>query len=122
MRNRLQVKIWKSSTLPTNCFKRTQTLDEAVGNDVKAIVSKVAKNGNAALIEFTEKFDKTRLKAESLQVTKEEIKEAYSLVSEEQISALKLIKSKVSSFEKLILDRFKIKTSKDGIAIQNVLG
>jgi len=121
MRNQLQVKVWKASTLPANWFKRTRTTDEAVAEDVKTIVNKVAKNGDAALIEFTEKFDKTKLKAESLQVTREEIKEAYRMVSEEQISALKLMKSKVGSFEKLILEQFKIKTSKDGIAIQNVL-
>jgi histidinol dehydrogenase len=121
MRGQLQIKVWKASTLPADWFKRTRTLDEAVVENVKAIVTNVAKNGDAALIEFTEKFDKTKLKADSLQVTKEEIKEAYSRVSEEQIAALKLMKNKVSSFEKLIIEQFKIKTSKDGIAIQNVL-
>jgi histidinol dehydrogenase len=125
MRNQLQVKVWNASALPPNWFKRTRTLDEkaieSIENDVKAIVNKVAKNGDAALIEFTEKFDKTRLKAESLRVTTKEIDEAYRAVSEEQISALKLIKNKVSSLERLILERLRIETSKDGIAVRNVL-
>ena len=125
MRSQLQVKVWKSSALPPNWFKRTRTLDEktseSIENDVKTIINRVRKNGDAALIEFTEKFDKTKLKAETLRVSKDEIEEAYNAVSEKQISALKLMKNKVSSFEKLICERAKIETSKDGIAVQNVL-
>lgn len=115
------MKTWKSSALPANWNKRTQTLDEALAENVKAIVKQVAENGDAALIEFTEKFDKAALKAENLQVTQKEIKEAYSKVSQKQIAALKLIKNKVASFEKVVMAQFKLKTSKDGIAIQNVL-
>jgi histidinol dehydrogenase len=121
MQTQLQVKVWKAQALPANWLKRTRTLDESIEEDVKAIVNKVVKNGDAALIEFTEKFDKTKLKAENLRVTTEEIEEAYKVVSEKQISALKLMKSKVSSFEKLILKRIIFETSKDGIAVQNVL-
>jgi histidinol dehydrogenase len=125
MRNQLQVKVWNAQALPPNWFKRTRTLNEktieSIENNVKAIVNKVVKNGDAALIEFTEKFDKTKLKAENLRVTTEEIEEAYKVVSEKQISALKLMKSKVSSFERLILERIIFETSKDGIAVQNVL-
>jgi histidinol dehydrogenase len=119
------VKVWKASALPSGWFKRTRALDEKAGesieNQVKSIISKVVKNGDAALIEFAEKFDKATLKAENLRVTAKEIEEAYNIVSKEQISALKLMKSKVSSLEKLILERVRITTSKDGIAVQTVL-
>jgi histidinol dehydrogenase len=125
MRNQLRVKAWKASALPSDWFKRTRTLDEKAGesieNQVKGIISKVVKNGDAALIEFAGKFDKATLKCENLQVTAKEIEEAYKTVSKEQISAIKLIKSKVSSLEKLMLERVKIATSKDGIAVQTVL-
>ena len=121
MRSQLRVKVWKSSALPANWFKRTRTLGESIENDVKAIINKVAKNGDAALIEFTEKFDKTRLKAENLRVTSKEIEEAYKATSKEQSSALKLMKSKVGSLEKLILERIRIATSIDGIAVQTAL-
>jgi histidinol dehydrogenase len=121
MCNQLQVKVWNASALPPNWFKRTRTLNESIENDVKTIINKVAKNGDAALIEFTEKFDKTKLKAENLRVTTEEIEEAYSIASEEQISALKLIKSKVSSLERLALEQITFETSKEGIAVRNVL-
>ncbi|HLE76015.1 MAG TPA: histidinol dehydrogenase [Candidatus Bathyarchaeia archaeon] len=121
MRNQLQVKVWKSSALPTDWFKRTRTLDESIENDVKAIVNKVVKNGDAALIEFAEKFDKATLEAENLRVTAKEIEEAYKATSKEQISALKLMKSKVGSLENRVLERIKIATSKDGIAVQTAL-
>ena len=121
MRSQLQIKTWKASALPANWNNRTQTLDETLQENVEAIVKKVAENGDAALIEFTKKFDKATLKAENLQVTRKEIKEAYSKVSQKQIAALKLMKNKVASFEKLVMAQFKLKTAKDGIAIQNVL-
>jgi histidinol dehydrogenase len=121
MRSQPQVKVWNAQALPPNWFKRTRTIDESTENNVKAIINKVAKNGDAALIEFTEKLDKTKLKPESLRVTTEEIEEAYLTVNEMQISALKLMKSKVSSLERLVLERITFETSKDNITVQNAL-
>ncbi|HUT17195.1 MAG TPA: histidinol dehydrogenase [Acidobacteriota bacterium] len=124
MRNQAQVKVWKATALPPDWFKR-QTPDEKASeqleSDVKAIINKVIKNGDAALIEFTEKFDKTRLNTKDLRVKPTEIKEAYQAVSEEQISALKFIKDKVSFFEKLVLKQAGTKTSKEDITVQTVL-
>jgi histidinol dehydrogenase len=124
MRNQVQVKVWKASALPPNWFKR-QTLDkrtnERVESEVKAIISMVVKNGDAALIELTEKFDKARLEAKDLRVTPREVEEAYKAVGKEQVAALKFIKDKVSSFEKLTLKQVGFKTSREGITVQNVL-
>jgi histidinol dehydrogenase len=124
MRNQAQVKIWKASVLPPNWFKR-QTADQKtsqqIENDVRAIISKVVKNGDAALTEFAEKFDKARLAAEDLRVTEKEIEEAYKAVSKEQISALKFMKDKVGSFERLVLEQARIETTKDGITVKSTL-
>ncbi len=121
MPNRLEVKVWKAQALPPDWFKRTRALDEALSENVKAIISKVAKNGDAALIELTEKFDKAKLEAADLRVTQKEIKAAYKMVSAEQIDAIKFMKSKVADFEKRAIGRFKLRTSKDGIVIQSGL-
>jgi histidinol dehydrogenase len=124
MRNQAQVKVWKSSALPPDWFKR-QTPDEKASeqleSDVKAIINKVIKNGDAALIELTKKLDKTRLNAKDLRVKPTDIKEAYKAVGKEQISALKFIKDKVSAFEKLLLKQAGTKTSKEDITVQTVL-
>ena len=118
------MRAWKSSALPPDWFKR-QAPDEKtsaqVESGVKAIINQVAKNGDAALIEITEKFDKARLETKDLRVTPAEIKEAYNEVSQEQVVALKFMQTKVSVFEKLTLKQAGFKTSSEGITVQSVL-
>ncbi|MBN1245932.1 histidinol dehydrogenase [Candidatus Bathyarchaeota archaeon] len=124
MRNRTQVRTWKSSALPPDWFKRQapdEQTNKQVESNVKAIVSTVVKSGDAALITLTEQFDEARLAAKDLRVTSREIKEAYNEVSQEQVAALKFMKNKVSAFEKLTLKQACFKTSSEGIAVQNVL-
>jgi histidinol dehydrogenase len=123
MREKAQVKTWKASALPPDWFKRQASdgkISEQIEIDVKAIIGKVVKNGDSALTEFTEKFDKAQIGAKELQVKKKETEEAYRMVSKEQVSALKFMKDKVGSFEKLVLEQARIETSKDGITIRNV--
>jgi len=118
------VRVWKSSALPPDWFKR-QASDEQtnkqVESNVKAIVSTVVKSGDAALITFTEQFDEARLEAKDLRVTSREIKEAYNEVSQEQVAALKFMKNKVSALEQFTLKQTGFKTSRDGITVQSVL-
>jgi len=119
-----QVKVWKASALPPDWFKRQtpdEQADERVESEVKAIISRVVKNGDAALIELTEKFDKARLEGKALRVNSKEIKDAYNEVSQEQVAVLKFVKDKVSRFEELTLKQVGFKTSKDGVTVQNVL-
>jgi len=124
MRNRIQVRVWKSSALPPDWFKR-QAPDEQtnaqVESNVKAIVSTVVKNGDAALITFTEQFDEARLEAKNLRITAREIEDAYDEVDKEQVDALKFMKNKVSAFAKLTLKQVGFKTSHEGVKVQNVL-
>jgi histidinol dehydrogenase len=118
------VKAWKSSALPPDWFKRQasdEQTDEQVESNVKAIVSTVVKNGDAALVTFTEQFDEAHLEAKDLQVTPSEIKDAYNEASQEQIAALKFMKNKVTAFEKLTLKQAGFQTSQDGVTVQNVL-
>jgi histidinol dehydrogenase len=124
MQSRLKVKTWKATALPPDWYKRQtpeEKASEQLESDVKAVISQVVKNGDAALIELTEKFDKVRLKAEDLRVTPREIEEAYKKVGKKQISALKFMKVKVGAFEKLVLKQVGFKTSRMGIAVRNVL-
>ena len=124
MCNRTQVKVWESSALPSNWFKRQisdEKTDEQVESNVKTIIRKVVKNGDAALLELTKKFDKASLDAQDLRVTSKEIKEAYIEVSQEQVSALKFVKNKVCAFDKLTLRQACFKTFQDGVTIRNVL-
>ena len=124
MQSGLKVKAWKSSALPPSWFKR-QTTDEKnaeqVESEVKAIINQVVKNGDAALKELTEKFDKARLDANDFRVTQREVEDAYNEVSQEQVAALQFMKNRVSAFEELTLKQAGFKTSKEGITVQTVL-
>jgi len=119
------LKMWKAEALPQDWFKRARSADtkttRTIETKVRLIIRKVRKNGDSALVEFTAEFDKIKLDAQKLRVTSEEMQKAYGMVTAEQVSALKLMKDKVGSFEKLILKQLDIATSKDGITIQNML-
>jgi histidinol dehydrogenase len=124
MRNRLEMRIWKARELPLNWFKRKATDEKdsvAVENNVKEIIGAVQKRGNVALIEFTEKFDKTKLTARDLRVSSAEIKAAYKAVSQQQINALKFMREKLFANEKLALQQIGYKTSREGITVQVVM-
>jgi len=124
MPKQARVRIWKANALPPDWFKRQapdKQTAEQVENNVKAIISHVVKNGDAALLALTEQFDEARLEAKNLQVKPNEIKNAYNDMSQKQIDALRFMKNKVSSFEKLVLKQVGFKTSSEGITIQNVL-
>ncbi len=124
MQKQSQVKVWKSEELPPDWFKRQKADEKAVQeleNSVKAIIKQVKENGDGALVEFAQKFDKAELTLRTLKVRTEEIKEAYNKTSPEQISALKFMKERVSAFQKQLLTQTEVKTSSDGISVQTVL-
>jgi histidinol dehydrogenase len=124
MQKGLRIKVWNSKELPTDWFKR-QKADEkaaqALQDSVKAIITRVRMNGDSALIEFAEKFDKAALAPKTLRASADEIKEAYTKVTQQQIDALKFMKQKVSAFQKQLLNQTDSETSSDGIYIQTVL-
>ena len=82
---------------------------------VAEIITDVRKNGDAALFAYTEKFDKCRLTA--LQVTEEEIEEAFSSVSPEFIEILRKAAANIRRFhEKQVRNSF-ILTDTPGVVI-----
>lgn len=65
---------------------------------VRQIISDVRENGDAALYEYTEKFDGVRLK--SLEVSREDIARARNDVDGELLAALELAAERIASFHK----------------------
>ena len=124
MQRQVQVKVWKSDALPADWFKRQKADAKAtqqLEDDVKDIIWKVKENGDKALIEFAAKFDKAELTQKTLKVRKEEIKEAYTKTSLDQVAALRFMEEKVEVFQKQQLTQTEIKTSGDGLWVQTVL-
>jgi histidinol dehydrogenase len=86
----------------------------------KLIMDGVAKYGDSALIDYTEKFDGVRL--DSLKVTSEEITEAYSNVTKEQIHSIKIMKDRLIRGEKILLKRLHgIVISSHGVRVQRIV-
>lgn len=72
-----------------NLLKRSPNNYDEYADTVNEIVNNVRTNGDKAVFDYTEKFDKVRLDKNSLLVTKEEIDEAYSLVDKELTKVIK---------------------------------
>lgn len=124
MPSQRQISVWKAQELPPDWFKRKaigERDSEAVETNVKTIIAAVQAKGDVAIIEFTEKFDKAKLTTKNLRVTKTEIEAAYKAVSKKQVAALTLMKDRLASREKLNLQQAQVKTSCEGITVQNVL-
>jgi len=65
---------------------------------VKQIVSDIKIEGDAALLRYTEKFDRTVLSSEQLRVTPEELKAAYEHVEPSFVKAITAAAANIRSF------------------------
>ncbi len=72
----------------------------AIFDKVKKIIVNVKEEGDAALLKYTIKFDKTHLNLAELKVTKKEIKEAYKKLEKKQINALKKVAENIALFHR----------------------
>jgi histidinol dehydrogenase len=124
MQKGLAVRVWDSKQLPADWFRRQQADQKATQEleaNVKAIIQQVKENGDNALIEYAQKFDKAELTHKTLVVRSEEMKTAYTKVTKDQIAAIQFMKQRVSAYQKQLLNQTDLKTASDGISIQTVL-
>lgn len=70
-------------------LKRDPNNYDSYTETVQAIVDDVKERGNAALFEYTAKFDGARLDADSIRVTEEEIREAMGQVEPELLAVMR---------------------------------
>ena len=109
------IKILKySEVLNSEIFKRSEP-DFDVEDIVADIIYNVRKNGDKAVFEYTEKFDKAKLV--DLAVKKEEIDEAIKLVEPEFIDILKKAAANITKFHSKQLRNSFIINDENGIVI-----
>ncbi len=84
-----------------------------VSGIVTEIINNVKKNGDKALFEYCEKFDKAKL--QSLEVTKEEIDEAFAQVDSRFIEILKDAAENITAFHKKQVRNSFIINEQDGV-------
>src|ERR671925_981879 len=85
--------------------KSATAISDALIEEAKSIMKGVAEHGDAAVLDYTAKFDGVTLG--SLAVSNEEIKQAYSQVRKEQVKAVKLMKEQLAKSELAVLKRLK---------------
>ena len=77
---------------------RGETATEEVSVTVKEVVERVRKEGDPAVLEFTEKFDKVKLTLKDIRISPDEIKAAYEHVETRKVEALKLAAQNIRAF------------------------
>lgn len=94
------VPILKSNEDLSRIFERNRVDMVSVRDSVKKILEDVRRGGDAALLQYTEKFDKVRLSSQNLMVTDAEFEQAYAAISDETLRALRHAKENILAFHK----------------------
>ena len=93
------ITIKKALTLTSQPEKNQST------KSVQAIIDKVAKNGDTALLSFEKKFNGVNIK--NLLVSKREITDAYKSVTKEQVNAILEAKNQLTKTESILKRQLK---------------
>ncbi len=113
-------KIWSEKSGFYKFLSASQKPNLSVTKTVEEIIGEVKKNGDAALISYSNKFDKTSFKkSEDLCVSQKEILNSEKFVSKEVREALKIAYSRIESYHKKQLPKDFDFTDKAGVRLGN---
>ena len=87
-----------AEALQKRVMNRSQLQNDEVSRRVKEIVARVRAEGDAALFEYTARFDRAEITAENILVTREEIDAAYKAASPEWLEAMREAARRVTAF------------------------
>lgn len=107
------IKIYKYGEVSNDEIFARENIDAGVEDIVTDIIYNVRKNGDKALYDYAEKFDKVKLN--SLEVTSEEIEEAFSAVDEDFIEIVKEAKENIVAFHKKQVRNSFVMTENEGV-------
>ncbi|HEY7506841.1 MAG TPA: histidinol dehydrogenase, partial [Nitrososphaera sp.] len=82
-------------------LRKASAMLESLFADVMTKMKDVAEYGDKAVVDYTAKFDGVR--PDSLAVSKQEIRQAYSHVTKEQIKAVRLMKERLAKSELVVI-------------------
>ncbi len=100
-----------------NLLKRSTNNYGDYEETVKEIVENVRTNGDAALFEYTEKFDHAKLTKDTIKVTEEEIQEAYAAVDGELLRIIQKAIANIREFHQLQKRNSWFETKDNGIIL-----
>lgn len=92
------IKIFDTENIAVSDILKREQTTTGVEDIVSDVIANVRKNGDSALKEYTKKFDKAVLS--SLEVTDEEIEQAFQKVDDKFIEIIKKAKENIYAFHK----------------------
>ena len=98
-------------------INRGETATEEVAAAVREVVEQVRKQGDPAVLEYTEKFDRTILTLKDIRVSQDETKEAYSKVDAGKVEALKLAAQNIRAFHEKQKSSSWVSQEADGVIL-----
>lgn len=114
------INVSEPATEATRLRKLTTTIPDSLLQDTRSIMKGIEEHGDSAVIDYTAKFDGVRL--ESLQVSVQEVKQAYQQVSKDQVNAIKIMKERLVKSERAVLNRLNgIAISSSGVRIDRMI-
>ena len=113
------VKLTKDTTenIMENLLKRSPSSYGEFEAAVDEIVYNVKKNKDAAVFEYEAKFDKVALNSENIQVTEEEISEAYELVQPELLEVIRKALVNIRDYHEKQVEQSWFTTKENGILL-----
>jgi histidinol dehydrogenase len=93
------------------------TENRTVEANVRTIIDKVQAKGDAALLEFTRKFDNVNLRKTDLQVAPQTFSDAYAQVHRTEIAALMQLKKRIEQVEQRRLEQMHFSIQENGLEI-----
>ncbi len=100
--------------LMRNLLKRSPDSYGKYEETVNGIIKEIREKGDKALFGYTQKFDRCEITAETVRVTKEEIKEAYELADPELVAVMKKSAANITEFHSHQLRNSWIVPKEDG--------
>ncbi len=107
------INIYKYGEVPNSEVFKRENIASNVEGDVEKIIANVVLNGDKALFEYCEKFDKVVLS--SLEVTEEEITEAFASVEEKFTDIIREAAENIREFHKRQVTNSFFINGKDGV-------
>lgn len=107
----------KDSGLFDKLVERDRVGKQDVISVVSEILDNVRINGNKAVLEYTKRFDKAELTAESMKVTAQEIEEAYDKVDKNLLDIIRRSRENIIAFHEKQKENSWFTTGEDGIML-----
>lgn len=105
------------SDLFDRLISRDRVGKEDVVKAVEEILSTVRAGGDEALLEYTRRFDKVELDAESIKVSDLEMREAYDLLDPKMLDVIRRAKANIEAFHQKQKENSWFSTEDDGVIL-----